>query len=72
MGNSLEFDVYLTMLVGLVDFLHFVRAIGQQAERDACLAVRPDYGLWISEVEYALRIYCAQCSRQLNYLSLAS
>jgi hypothetical protein len=67
MANSSAFDSYLTIRAGLVQFSRFVRAIEQQAGRDACLAVRPDYDLWITELEYALQIYCEQCGRQLNY-----
>ena len=67
MTNSSAFDSYLTIRAGLVQFSRFVRALEQQAGRDACLAVRPDYDLWITELEYALQIYCEQCGRQLNY-----
>jgi len=67
MGNSLEFDSYLAIRAGLVQFSRFVRAIEQHAGPDVCLAVRPDYDLWITELEYALQIYCEQCGRQLNY-----
>ena len=67
MSNSLEFDSYRTIRAGLVQFSRFVRAIERQAGRDACLAVRPDYDLWITELEYALQIYCEQCGRQLDY-----
>ena len=67
MSNSLAFDSYRTIRAGLVQFSRFVRAIEQQAGRDACLAVRPDYDLWITELEYALQIYCEQCGRQLDY-----
>ena len=66
MSNSIEFDSYRTIRAGLVQFSRFVRAIEQQAGRDACLAVRPDYDLWITELEYALQIYCEQCGRQLS------
>jgi hypothetical protein len=67
MSNSLEFDSYLTIRAGLVQCSRFIRAIEQQAGRDVCLAVRPDYDLWITELEYALQIYCEQCGRQLDY-----
>jgi hypothetical protein len=67
MANSLAFDSYLTIRAGLVQFSHFVRALEQRVGRDACLAVRSDYDLWITELEYALQIYCEQCGRQLNY-----
>jgi len=67
MGNSLAFDSYTTIRAGLVQFSRFVRAIEQHAGRDACLAVRSDYDMWITELEYALQIYCEQCGRQLNY-----
>jgi hypothetical protein len=52
MGNSLEFDSYLEIRAGLIQFSRFVRAIEQHAGRDVCLAVRPDYDLWITELEY--------------------
>jgi hypothetical protein len=67
MSNSLAFESHLTIRAGLVQFSRFVRALEQQAGRDACLAVRPDYDLWITELEYALQIYCEHCGRQLNY-----
>jgi hypothetical protein len=60
MANSSAFDSYLTIRVGLVQFSRFVRALEERIGRDACLAVRPDYDLWITEVEYALQIYCEQ------------
>jgi hypothetical protein len=67
MADAPAFDSYLTIRAGLVQFARFVRAIEQHAGRDACLAIRPDYDLWITELEYALQIYCQQCGRQLNY-----
>ncbi len=67
MAQASAFDSYLTIRAGLVQVSRFVRAIEQQTGRDACLAVRPDYDLWITELEYALQIYCEQCGRQLNY-----
>jgi hypothetical protein len=67
MAQTPAFDSYLTIRAGLVQFSRFVRALEQRVGRDACLAVRPDYDLWITELEYALQIYCEQCGRQLNY-----
>jgi hypothetical protein len=67
MARTPAFDSYLTIRAGLVQFSRFVRALEQQVGRDACLAVRSDYDLWITELEYALQIYCEQCGRQLNY-----
>jgi hypothetical protein len=67
MDNAVQFESYLTIRAGLVQLTRFVRAIEQQVGRDAHLAVRPDYDLWITELEYALQIYCERCGRQLNY-----
>jgi hypothetical protein len=67
MTQTPAFDAYLTIRAGLVQFSRFVRALEQQVGRDACLAIRSDYDLWITELEYALQIYCEQCGRQLNY-----
>src|SRR6266540_2432327 len=67
MAETPAFDSYLTIRAGLVQFSHFVRALEERVGRDACLAVRSDYDLWITELEYALQIYCEQCGRQLNY-----
>jgi hypothetical protein len=67
MGNSLAYEPFLTIRAGLVQLTRFVRAIEQRAGRDACLALRSDYDVWITELEYALQIYCEQCGQQLNY-----
>src|SRR5688572_12198287 len=67
MGNALAFESYAAIRAGLVQLTHFVRAIEEHVGREACLAIRPDYDLWITELDYALQIYCERCGRQLNY-----
>lgn len=67
MANSSAFDSYRTIRAGLVQFSRFVRALEERVGRDTCLAIRSDYDLWITELEYALQIYCEQWGRQLNY-----
>jgi hypothetical protein len=67
MDNSLAFESYSTIRAGLIQLTRFVRALEENGGRDACLGVRPDYDMWITELEYALQIYCERCGRQLDY-----
>jgi hypothetical protein len=67
MDNALAFESYSAIRAGLVQLTRFVRALEQQVGHAACEIVRSDYDLWITELEYALQIYCEQCGRPLDY-----
>jgi len=67
MADSQAFESFPTLRADLIQLTRFVRALEEHAGRETCLAVRPDYDLWLVELEYGLQIYCERCGRQLDY-----
>jgi hypothetical protein len=57
--------VYSALRSDAAELLQFVRALENQVGPDACAQARPDYDLWLSELEVSLAMQCERCGATL-------